>query len=68
MGTLIHAFEDLLTFGTIVIVAMVVGGILVILAIIADSVWLIREARNLGKSAGTIHRPGRREGGWKRAA
>jgi hypothetical protein len=43
MGTLFHAVEDLLTFGTIVIVAMLAGGLLVILAIIADSVWLVRE-------------------------
>ena len=45
MDALFHAFQDLLTFGTLIIIAMVAGGMLVILAIIADSVWLVHEAR-----------------------
>lgn len=45
MGTLLHAFDDLLTFGTVIILAMIVGGILVVLTMIADSVWLYRAAQ-----------------------
>jgi heme/copper-type cytochrome/quinol oxidase subunit 2 len=44
MGTLLHAFDDLLTFGTIIILAMIVGGALVVLTMVADSVWLFRAA------------------------
>jgi hypothetical protein len=44
MGTLFHAFDDLLTFGTVIILAMIVGGALVVLTMIADSVWLVRAA------------------------
>jgi len=44
MGTLLHAFDDLLTFGTVIILAMIVGGALVILTMIADSIWLFRAA------------------------
>ncbi len=44
MGTLFHAFDDLLTFGTVIILAMIVGGVLVILTMVADSVWLLRAA------------------------
>jgi hypothetical protein len=44
MGTLFHAFDDLLTFGTVIILAMIVGGALVVLTMIADSVWLYRTA------------------------
>ena len=44
MGTLFHAFDDLLTFGTVIILAMIVGGALVVLTMIADSVWLYRAA------------------------
>ena len=44
MGTLFHAFDDLLTFGTVIILAMIVGGALVVLTMIADSVWLYRVA------------------------
>lgn len=45
MGTLFHAFDDLLTFGTVIILAMIVGGALVVVTMIADSVWLYRAAR-----------------------
>ncbi|HSB74936.1 MAG TPA: hypothetical protein VLC12_04755 [Terriglobales bacterium] len=45
MGTLFHAFDDLLTFGTVIILAMIVGGVLVVLTMVADSVWLFRAAR-----------------------
>ncbi|HKU23791.1 MAG TPA: hypothetical protein VJQ50_22450 [Terriglobales bacterium] len=45
MGTLFHAFDDLLTFGTVIILAMIVGGIIVVLTMVADSVWLFRAAR-----------------------
>lgn len=45
MGTLFHAFDDLLTFGTVIILAMIVGGVLVVLTMLADSVWLYRAAR-----------------------
>jgi hypothetical protein len=45
MGTLLHAFDDLLTFGTVIILAMIVGGALVVLTMVADSVWLFRAAR-----------------------
>lgn len=44
MGTLFHAFDDLLTFGTVIILAMIVGGALVVVTMIADSVWLYRAA------------------------
>ncbi|HLK31794.1 MAG TPA: hypothetical protein VKT29_01810 [Terriglobales bacterium] len=44
MGTLFHAFDDLLTFGTVIILAMIVGGVLVVLTMLADSVWLYRAA------------------------
>ncbi len=44
MGTLFHAFDDLLTFGTVIILAMILGGVLVILTMVADSVWLLRAA------------------------
>lgn len=46
MGTLFHAFDDLLTFGTVIILAMIVGGVLVVLTMIADSVWLYRAAHH----------------------
>jgi len=45
MGTLFRAFDDLLTFGTVIILAMIVGGVLVVLTMLADSVWLYRAAR-----------------------
>ncbi|MGE5206331.1 MAG: hypothetical protein ACM3PW_12000 [Chlamydiota bacterium] len=64
MGTLFHAFDDLLTFGTVIILAMIVGGALVILTMIADSVWLLRAAHQQheenpqpGWLAGFRHRP-----------
>ena len=64
MGTLFHAFDDLLTFGTVIILAMIVGGALVILTMIADSVWLLRAAHQQheenpqpGWLAGLRHRP-----------
>ena len=44
MGTLFHAFDDLLTFGTIIILAMIVGGVLVVVTMLADSIWLYRAA------------------------
>jgi heme/copper-type cytochrome/quinol oxidase subunit 2 len=44
MGTLFHAFDDLLTFGTVIILVMIVGGVLVVLTMLADSVWLYRAA------------------------
>lgn len=47
MGTLFHAFSDLLSFGTLVILAMIVGGVVVVVAMLADSVWLFREAHRL---------------------
>lgn len=47
MGTLFHAFSDLLSFGTLVILAMILGGVVVVLTMLADSVWLLREAHRL---------------------
>jgi heme/copper-type cytochrome/quinol oxidase subunit 2 len=44
MGTLLHAFDDLLTFGTVIILAMILGGALVVVTMIADTVWLYRAA------------------------
>lgn len=46
MGTLFHAFDDLLTLGTVVILAMIVGGVVVVLTMLADTVWLFRAARH----------------------
>lgn len=47
MGTLFHAFSDLLSFGTLIILAMIVGGVVVVVAMLADSVWLFREAHRM---------------------
>jgi heme/copper-type cytochrome/quinol oxidase subunit 2 len=43
MSDLFHS--DLLNFGTIIIVVMVTGGVLVALTMVAQSVWSIRRSR-----------------------
>jgi hypothetical protein len=43
MNTLFHG--DLLNFGTIIILLMIVGGVLVALTMFAESTWEIRRRR-----------------------
>jgi hypothetical protein len=43
MNTLFHS--DLLNFGTIIIVVMIVGGVAVALTMCAESVWSIHRGR-----------------------